>query len=159
MAKLRELIQMTDEETWNFIHSQQTIQVSSNGPQGWPHLVPLWFALEGKTIVLESFTKAQKIVNLQRDNRITLMLEDGHDRYEKLQGVIIYGRAELIDGRVDFEEVVKHHIQVLKRNNAMGLSDSDIEAAVRGMAAKKTSVLVKPEKVVSWNHQKLAGVY
>lgn len=159
MPSRRQLVAMSDEEVWGFINSQQTIQVASNGPNGWPHLVPLWFAVDGQRIILESFSKAQKVVNLKRDNRITLLFEDGHDQYEQLRGVMIYGRAHLVDGADDYDYVVKQHIKVLQRNNAMGLSEADIEAAVRGMAGKKTSIAVEIEKIASWDHRKLAGVY
>lgn len=159
MPSRRELVAMNDEQVWAFINSQQTVQVASNGPNGWPHLVPLWFALDGEHIILESFSKAQKVVNLKRDERITLLFEDGHDQYEQLRGVMIYGRAQLVNGTDDFDYVVKQHIKVLQRNNAMGLSDADIKAAVHGMAAKKTSITVSAEKIVSWDHRKLAGVY
>ena len=159
MPSRRELVAMNQPEVWDFINTQQTVQVASNGPHGWPHLVPLWFATDGQSIILESFSKAQKVINLKRDNRITLLFEDGHDQYQELRGVMIYGQATLVDGSSDFEYVVEQHIKVLQRNNAMGLSDADIDAAVRGMAAKKTSITVIPEKIVSWDHRKLSGVY
>lgn len=161
MPNRRELVSMTDDEFWAFIEGQRNVQCATLGRDGWPHLTTLWFAVDERCVILESFSKAQKIRNLERDNRITLLWEDG-DRYSELRGASIYGRAELIDGAAsdaDFERVVHHHVKVLKRNNNEGLDDAVIEEVVRGMAAKKTTILIRPERTLSWDHRKLGGRY
>ena len=76
---------MTDDELWSFIESQKTIQFATIGRDGAPHLVPLWFAIDDGAIVLETFTKSQKVKNLERDARATVLFEDG-DEYAQLRG-------------------------------------------------------------------------
>jgi len=95
MPKRRDQVAMTHDEMWSFIESQKTVQVATINRDGTPHLVPLWFAIVDGEIVLETFTKSQKVKNLERDPRLTLLFEAG-DRYEELRGVTLYARAELV---------------------------------------------------------------
>ncbi len=154
MPNRRELIQMTDEEMWDFIAGQKSVQVATINRDGSPHLTTLWFALVEGKIVLETFTKSQKVVNLRRDPRIALLLESG-DTYEQLRGVSINATAELVG---DYDGVHAMHMAVLRRNTP-GIPEETLEKVSAGMAAKKTAILVKPEKVMSWDHTKLGGIY
>ena len=64
MPSRLEKITMSEEEMWAFIATKKNIQVCTLNKDGTPHLTTLWFAIEEGAIVLETFTKSQKIVNL-----------------------------------------------------------------------------------------------
>ena len=49
-------------------------------------MMPLWYVVRGAEIWGWTFTKSQKIKNLERDPRATLLFEDGVT-YDKLRGV------------------------------------------------------------------------
>ena len=153
--KRRDLIRMTDEEVWAFIAGQKNVQLATLGRDGWPHLTTLWFAIDDGDIVLETFTKSQKVRNLERDDRITALFESGLE-YEELRAVVIYGRAELIR---DPEEVHRLHMAVLLRNNSRDYPEEMLVEATRGMVDKKTAIRIKPERIVSWDHAKLDVPY
>jgi len=153
MPKRRDEVTMTDEEIRSFIESQKTVQVATINRDGTPHLMPLWFAIVDGDIVLETFTKSQKVKNLERDPRVTVLLEDG-DVYEKLRGVAIYATAELVK---DVEKVHALHMEVLKRNTEM--PEEILEKATRSMAPKKTAIVIKAQRTISWDHGKLGGIY
>jgi PPOX class probable F420-dependent enzyme len=150
----RDKIRMTDEDMEKFIEERKILQVATLGKDGAPHLTTLWFAIVDGEIVFETFTKSQKIVNLQRDPRIAVLLEDG-TAYNELRGVSINGRAEL---HSDPEKVHPYALAVMRRNQPEIPADQ-LDAAAKMMAAKRTAVVVKPEKIVSWDHRKLAGTY
>ncbi|MFP6638876.1 MAG: pyridoxamine 5'-phosphate oxidase family protein [Myxococcota bacterium] len=154
MPKRRDQIRMGDDALWNFIGSQKTVQVATLNRDGSSHLMPLWFALDERCIILETFSKSQKIKNLERDPRITLLFEDGEE-YTQLRGASLYGRAELVR---DVEAVHQFHRMVIRRNSPE-LADDVIDQVSRGMAPKKTAVLIRPHKVITWDHSKLAGIY
>ncbi|MGY8803469.1 MAG: pyridoxamine 5'-phosphate oxidase family protein, partial [bacterium] len=97
------------DEIWKFIESQKTIQVATINKDGTPHVMPLWFAIDDGRVVLETFTKSQKVVNLERDARISVLFEDG-DEYNDLKGVSIRGTAQLVQ---EHEEVHRLHMAVL----------------------------------------------
>ena len=154
MPKRRDLISMNDEEMWDFIESRKSIQVATINKDGSPHLTTLWFAILDGKIVLETFTKSQKVVNLKRDSRISVLVESGEE-YSQLQGVSINATAELVS---DVDEVHRLHMAVLLRNTPEIPRDV-LDKASASMAPKKTAILVPLERVMSWEHTKLAGIY
>ena len=148
------MIRMTKEEVTQFIASQKSLQVATINKDGTPHLSTLWFDVVNGEIVFETFTKSQKIKNLQRDNRISCLLEDGLV-YEKLRGVQINGVAELVDSPDQVHQLAKG---VMARNNPEIPAEA-LDEVAKAMSAKRTAVVVKATKVVSWDHQKLGGTY
>jgi PPOX class probable F420-dependent enzyme len=154
----RDQIQMTDAELRDFLAKSQTIIITSINRDGMPHPMPMWYGVEPDgSIVMTTFTKSQKIRNIERDPRVTLLVEDG-TVYNELRGVVIYGKADLIR---DTDQVV----EILARVSTKALDDpsddtrDNIRKAVRGTAPKRTGIRVHPDKIVSWDHRKLGGVY
>jgi len=154
MPKRRGRITMSESEMWDFIETRKSVQVATLNKDGSPHLTTLWFAVVDGKIVLETFTKSQKVVNLKRDPRIALLFESG-DVYDQLRGVSINATAELVG---DFDGVHALHMAVLRRNTPQ-IPEETLDKVSAGMAPKKTAILVKPGHVMSWDHTKLGGVY
>lgn len=154
MAKRRNQIQMSPDELWKFVEERKSLQVATIGADGAPHLTTLWFVIVDGEIAFETFTKSQKIVNLKRDPRIAVLVEDGI-KYNELRGVAINGRAVLHDDPA----VVLPYARAMVRRNQPEVPAEHVEAAAKMMAAKRTVVVVKPEKIVSWDHRKLGGTY
>src|SRR5687768_2199832 len=149
---------MTDAEREKYLAEAQTLIICSIGPEGFPHPMPMWFGLESDgSIVMTTFTKSQKIRNIERDPRVSLLVEAG-TIYSELRGVVIYGKAELVR---DTDQVV----EILARVSTKALENPDdstrdnIRKAVRGTAPKRTGIRVHPDKIVTWDHRKLGGVY
>ena len=141
---------MTDDEVAVFIDSCRNLQVATLDADGSVHLSTLWFAVVDGRLVFETYTKSQKIVNLQRDPRITVLVEDG-DEYEELRGVMIRGRAVLHDDPPDVHRLAR---EVMVRNQP-GIPVELLDRAAAQMATKRTAVVVEPERTVSWDHRKL----
>jgi len=154
MPKRRNLIAMSDEDMWKFIEERKSLQVATIGADGAPHLTTLWFVVVDGEIAFETFTKSQKIMNLKRDPRIAVLVEDGI-AYNELRGVSINGRAVLHEDPA----VVIPFARKMVRRNQPEIPEEHVEAAAQMMARKRTVVVVKPEKIVSWDHRKLAGSY
>ncbi len=150
----RDLIRMTDEEMRHFIEEQKSLQVSCMGPDGWPHLTTLWFAVVDQKIVFETYTRSQKILNLQRNPNITVLLEDGLV-YEELRGVMIKGNAIL---ESEPEDVEKYAKAVMLRNQPE-YGEELLSEAAKQMSFKRTAVIVEPNEVITWDHTKLGGTY
>ena len=156
----RKDITMSDAEVLSFLSQPRNITVTTLGPGGWPHAAPMWYVMRDDKVAFRSFSKSQKIVNLRRDTRLTLLAEEGL-AYEDLKGVMINGEAELID---DPAVVLEMYGELSGRYAFAGatpvpLEGEALEAAFGRFAAKNTAVVVHPRKVVSWDHTKLAGAY
>jgi PPOX class probable F420-dependent enzyme len=154
MPKRRDQIRMSPVEMWDFIRGQKSLQVATLNRDGSPHLTTLWFAVVDGEIVFETFVKSQKLVNLERDPRIAVLLEDG-SAYDELRGVSITGRAEL---HRDPRLLRRFAAEIIQRNRPE-VPEAALEQAAAGMAVKRAAVVVKPEKITSWDHRKLGGAY
>ena len=151
---------MTDEELEAFFDEVSVLQVATIGPDGAPHLAPMWFVVDEGRLVFRSFSKSQKIVNLRRDRRLTVLLETGN-AYDELRGAMLKGSARLID---DPKYVLGIYGKLAAKYPMVGpspavLSGDELEAAFGRFAAKNTAVIVEPESVASWDHRKLGGAY
>ena len=60
-------IKMDPEEVQAFLEEQKTVTCATNGRDGFPHLMPLWYVLRGDRLWAWTYAKSQKIKNLERD--------------------------------------------------------------------------------------------
>src|SRR5947209_13613981 len=84
----RDQIRMTDSQAAAFLDSQRVMVCASNGHDGWPHVMPLWYVVREGTVWGWTYAKSQKARNMERDPRVTLEVEDG-ERYDQLRGVML----------------------------------------------------------------------
>ena len=154
----RDQIRLNDEEVRDLLRENKTIILNSIGPDGFPHPMPMWFSMDDALVIsMTTFRKSQKILNLRRDPRVSLLVESGLE-YQELKGVVIYGRAELSE---DLDEITA--VLLAAAGQEAPSDDADAQKVMREVmkktASKRTLIRVKPERVISWNHAKLAGVY
>ncbi len=146
---------MTEEEERAFLLEGHTLQVATIQPDGRPHLAAMWYALLDGKVAFATYAKSQKVVNLRRDPRITLMIEDGLP-YNEVRGLVINGSAEIIE---DDPTLAARVLNAAGRHEPADLPDGEIpEQAIRA-ASKRALIVVHPEKTYSWDHSKLGGVY
>ncbi len=154
----RDQIRMSDEEARQFLRASKTIILNSIGSGGYPHPMPMWFSVDADgAIRMTTFRKSQKVKNIQRDPRVSLLAESGVE-YAQLKGVVIYGRAEIVD---DLDAVVATLLAAM--GGAVAPDDSEArraqEEGIRRTAGKRVCIRVAPQRIVSWDHTKLGGVY
>src|SRR5690606_9802141 len=97
----RDQIRMTDDEVAAFLDGRHTMNIATYNHDGSIHLVAMWYAMDGTSPVFWTYKAAQKIKNLERDPRITCLVEAG-DSYETLQGVELVGTAEILTEPEEF---------------------------------------------------------
>jgi len=151
----RKTIALTPEEQRRFLEASHTIILTSLDRQGYPHSIAMWYVADPDgTVLMTTFAKSQKAVNLRRDPRCALLLESGRT-YPELKGLLVRGRAAL-DG--DVEHVLDVLARVHAKYDAPGPADG-LREAMRGQARKRVVIRVRPERVASWDHAKLGGAY
>ena len=157
----RKDITMTPDEVQEFLTANTVLQVATIGRDGWPHVAPMWYVMDGDRVVFRSFTKSQKIVNLRRNPKFTVLVETGDD-YSQLRGVMIKAEARLVDDR-DYVLSIYGGLAAkypMINDTPMVLEGAEaLESAFGRFAAKNTAVVVEPTKVISWDHTKLGGGY
>ena len=149
---------MADAELEAFLAEERVVTCATIGPNGRPHLMPLWYLVEGKTISSWTFAKSQKVKNLERLPQATLQVEAG-DGYLELRGAMLECDVELIR---DLAAVTAIGL-VLGVRYASGGGPAgpalEREAAVAKQAPKRIGLRFKPTRIVTWDHRKLAGGY
>ena len=146
---------MTDDEVREFLDGRHVMNIATHGPDGNIHLVAMWYGFtENGNPAFETYAKSQKVINLQRDPRITVLVEDG-EQYEELRGVELVGTAIVHD---DPDVLIGVARTVVKRYFDWN-TEEELDLIAAGLANKRVAIEIVPEKVVSWDHNKLGGTY
>ncbi len=156
MPSRRDRVQMSAAEVRAYLEDQRRIVLITNGPHGMPHPVPMNYGLdEDGRVLLTSFARSQKVRNLERDPRASLLVESG-ERYAELKAVILYADAEIVR---DPDEIVKLMGRIKAAEPLAGSLDAAMSQQVRASIAKRVVLRFTPFRVVSWDHAKLDGKY
>ncbi len=149
----RSQIAMTAEEQAAFLGSEKTIILTSIDSHGYPHSVAMWFAMIDGLVHMTTFRKAQKVVNIRRNPKVALLVESGTN-YSELRGLLIRGEAELVE---DPELCLAILMDIQSRY--YGPTDGSVREILAKQAEKRVAVRIRPNRVASWDHSKLGGVY
>lgn len=143
---------MSDDEVAAFLAEARKLQLATINRDGTPHLVTMFHAVLDGRICFWTYGKAQKTRNLDRDARVTCLVEAGED-YDKLRGVMLYGTAERLD---DPASVLRVGTAVVRRMT--GADDVEpMRDYIEHTARKRVAFVVHPTRVVSWDHRKLSA--
>lgn len=145
----RNKIVMSPEEIEEFIARSRTATLATTGPDGSIHLVAMWYGIVNGEIWFETKAKSQKAVNLRRNNRCSILIEDG-DTYDTLRGVAIEGTADIL---ADPDSCLQVGISVWERYTAPYTEES--KPFVEQMMNKRVAVRMIPARTRSWDHRKL----
>ncbi len=151
----RDLIKMTPEEVQAFLAEEMTLTCATNGRDGFPHLMPLWYVLRDRRIWAWTYGKAQKTKNLERDPRATLQVETGLD-YAELRGVML--RCDVVL-HTDVETVEGIATELVDRYSGPGPEFDPVREAFRRQAPKRVGLEFVERDRVTWDHRKLGGAY
>lgn len=151
----RDAIRMSAEEADAFLEEERTVTCATNGRNGFPHLMPLWYVLREGRIWAWTYAKSQKVKNLERDPRATLQVETGVE-YAELRGVMLRCDVEI---HRDVEVVVDFAMQLVGRYSGTGPEHDGARDAFRAQAPKRVALEFVERERVTWDHRKLGGAY
>jgi len=153
VAKKRDEIKMGAEEVAAFLAQERVANVATAGHDAWPHLTALWFVMRGADPWVWTYAKSQKVKNLERDDRATLLVESGFE-YAELKGVMLKARAHI---EYETERVLDFGEELFAKYQ--GGEGGGMREALRAQAAKRVAIGFEVVETVSWDHSKLAGAY
>ena len=124
------------------LRKEPIIWLSTVRPDGRPHLVPVWFFWDGKTILIFSQPGAQKLRNLRHNPDVMLALEASKQGDDI---VLIEGKAELL-GRpaqtINMPEFAKKYDALIKSMN------SNPDELAEGYSE---GIRITPTRFISWD--------
>ena len=65
---------------------------------GRPHVVPVWFTLDGEHVIFTAGHTSVKVKNILRDGRVAICVDDDSPPFHY---VLLEGRAEVLDDSVE----------------------------------------------------------
>src|SRR5258706_7960000 len=101
---MRELIKMDDSEVATFVEAGFRAHIATLNRDGSPHVVPISYVVLDGCLTFWADNGSQKVVNLQRDPRVSAVVDDGVD-FQELRGVTLSGVADLIVDQATSERV------------------------------------------------------
>jgi PPOX class probable F420-dependent enzyme len=150
-TKQRDVIRMSGQEVDEFLRGRHTMSLATINHDATVHLVAMWYGFLEGCVAIETKTKSQKVRNLRRDPRMTCMVEEG-GRYEELRGVELVGTAEIVEAP---DRMWEMGVNLFERYQ--GTYTEEMRPFVEAMLHKRVVVKLHVDRVVSWDHRKLAG--
>jgi hypothetical protein len=157
MPKQRDRVAMTPDEVEQLLASSRKVQLATISPDGWPHLVTMYYTLVGGKIAFWTYRTSQKALNLARDPRISCLVESG-DAYFDLRGALIQGVVDTItdpDGVYQIGLAIGNVVGGGLAGSPTSLAGDGVNDYVANAARKRYAYLVEPRRVISWDHTKL----
>jgi PPOX class probable F420-dependent enzyme len=151
----RDQIRMSASEVDAYLEAERTVICATNGRDGFPHLMPLWYLLRDGRLWAWTYAKSQKARNLERDPRATLQVESGAS-YEELRGVML--RTEAVAHR-DPEVIEGIAMGLVDRYSGPGPEFDAVRDAFRKQVPKRVGLEFVERDRVTWDHRKLGGTY
>lgn len=145
---------MSQDQVVRFLEEPHTGVLSTVGPGGFPHSVGIFY-LPVRSSPLELhmwvYGKSQKVRNLERDPRCSLLVEQG-EPYVDLRGVLVRGRARIEREPAAVLELGKAiYERYFLARTGIPLSDGPIDNVER-QSAKRVNIVLGGERFASWDH-------
>lgn len=160
MALSRDLA-LTQEEQDEILSTEWNMRISTTSPSGRINATPLWFVWHGG--VVWAYCRGQKVENLRRDPRCTVLV-DRAERFPELQGIMIQGEARVLEDeaaeRADPDLDAVRAVYGRKYAGGHGEPVGDGEPAPMSASARGRNwrwVAITPTHVVTWDNTKLPG--
>jgi PPOX class probable F420-dependent enzyme len=154
VANRRGQVALSADEADRYLADSHTIILSTNDPHGYPHSVAMWYVVDDDgAVLMTTFGKSQKVKNVERDPRCSLLVESERT-YDKLKGLLIRGRAEIgRDPAVVFDTLL-----AINRKYQQGPEEL-VRPLFEKQSKKRVLLKIVPERTSSWDHAKLGGAY
>jgi nitroimidazol reductase NimA-like FMN-containing flavoprotein (pyridoxamine 5'-phosphate oxidase superfamily) len=126
-----------------FVTWERVCRVATTGAAGVPHLVPVCHVVAGGKIYFASGDDGRKVQNLRQNPHVTVTCDVYSDHWGTLKGVMVQGRARLIETGPRFRRardlLYRKYVQY-RSQAAISPSDSVV-------------VEVTPTRVFSWGFE------
>jgi len=151
--KRRSQVALTTDEQVAFLNESHVASLSTVDKDGFPHVVAMIFVARENAIFMTSWGKAQKVLNIRRNPKVGILIEDG-TTYADYRGISIRGTCEIIEDPGQVLEIMR-----LIVGRQMGPAATEPPPGSLDHIAKRVALKVTPVKIASWDHRKLGGRY
>jgi PPOX class probable F420-dependent enzyme len=130
---------LTEEVRAFLLEGTRTGKLATLMPTGWPHVMPIWFVLDGDELVFSTGRDTVKGRYLRRDDRVSLCVDDDRPPYAYVH---IRGRARIDD----HSDLLEWTTRIAERYVGAKQADS---YGRRNAVPTELLVRVRPERVIA----------
>jgi PPOX class probable F420-dependent enzyme len=152
------MTEMSKKEIEKFLmRSTFTAKLATTKKDGSPHVVPIWFVLDGRKdrarkrigdIVFAIYDSSLEALNIQRDNRVSICVDD---QIPQFSFVTILSTAKIV--RQKYNELLKWNTRIAERymgkRNAKAYGERNSTEGVILIRVKTTRVIAKKD-IAEW---------
>lgn len=136
---------MTRDEVHAFLDSRPGwIALTTMSASGHPHTIPIGYFRQGDRVYMGCRAGTQKLKNIERNPKVSLMLESG-STMQDIKGVCIQGEGRVITEPSEMLPLLRASMA------ARGVPDDQLPTEARPGAAY---IEVTPSKIISWDYAK-----
>ena len=143
------LIAMSPDEVDAFLEQERVCRLSTIASDGAPRSNPLWFVWHDGCLWLYSLVRTQRWANLERDPRVSALIDAGHD-YGELRGVELVGAVTVVG---DVPRTARHDPEVHTPERLFFRKYFHRDEPVHD--GRHAWLRLVPERVVTWDFRKL----
>lgn len=146
-------LSMSSQAIHEFLRGPHVGVLSTIDRHGWPHSVGIYYAVDGDDLRMWVYGKSQKVVNVERDPRCSLLVEAG-EPYIDLKGVLVRGEAR-IERDADAVYALGRAIYERYFYERTGTPlDQGPDERIRKQSQKRVCLVLTPARTASWDHAK-----
>jgi PPOX class probable F420-dependent enzyme len=145
-------IRLTEDEAWETVQSAHTGILTTLRRDGVPIALPVWFAVDDRTIVLTTPASTKKLARIRHDPRASFLVESGQ-KYVDLRGVHLTGRIEVVD---DDTEKARIEAAVNAKYAAYRPAAGALPARAQAFYAQQAYLRFVPAgRILTWDNARL----
>lgn len=138
----RSVLRLTKEELDELLSSERSLRIGTVGPDGGPHVAPMWFVWHDGAIWLNSLIRSRRTRDLALGSPVALCVDAGTEYFE-LRGAVIYGTPQ----------EVKDEDGLTKVRQLFGRKYWNIDEIP--VTKSHTWLRVVPDRIASWDFKKI----
>ncbi|MEV5508422.1 pyridoxamine 5'-phosphate oxidase family protein [Streptomyces orinoci] len=143
-------LMMSGPELDAFLTAQRVCRLATTGPDGRPHISPLWFLWHDGSLWLYSLTRSRRWADLRQDARAAAVVDDGV-AYGELRGAELSGTVGTV-GEVPRTGACHDRLTFVERLFA----EKYFGTSALPHDGRHAWLRLRPESVVSWDFRKAA---
>src|SRR6266542_5904049 len=116
---------MSSAELDEFLSSPLLLKLACLRPDGWPYVVPLWYAWHARKLYVVARERAIWIAYIRRDNRVGVLIDEEARRHRRVQ---MTATAAVVEGPTRRAERSEHWRQLGELLTARYMADEQGQA-------------------------------
>jgi hypothetical protein len=145
-------VRLSDDEAWEVLSTAHTGILTSLRGDGMPVSLPVWFVVDGRSVLVAGPASSYKFLRLRRDPRAAFLVESGL-AWKELSAVHLIGLGEIV-ARPDWE-AVDERFDAKYGGFRTPRSEMPASARARYDGARSLVRVIPTERLLTWDNHRL----